>query len=178
MVSDDIIAARDRYMALMLEHGAMRPEAIADGLAETQAELLGIFRSITGTKAHASPGEGEWCMHELAQHAAFTERLIVKLVHHLSRGGTPTADDFKGAGIGMMPEADVRSYAEVLDELESRNAEILEAVRSLPEAPNTEMKLPHPFFGPLNCLEWAGFQRVHDLDHIQHARKIVAAVSG
>jgi hypothetical protein len=177
MVSQDIVDAREQYVALMQEHSSMRPDAIVESLRETQDELLAIFRSVSDKQASVKPAPDEWSMHELALHAAFTERLIAKLVHHISRGGTPSAEDFKGAGIGMMPEEDSRTYGEVLDELASRNADILHAVRELPEAPNTEMKLPHPFFGPLNCLEWAGFQRVHDLDHIQHARKIIAATA-
>ncbi|MEX0750320.1 MAG: DinB family protein, partial [Dehalococcoidia bacterium] len=96
----------------------------------------------------------------------------------LARGTTPPAEDLVGAGIGMIPADDGRPYAEALAELRQRNADLLDAVRSLPDAPNLEMQLPHPFFGPLNCLEWAGFQRVHDLDHIQHARRIIAAFPG
>ena len=87
----------------------------------------------------------------------------------------PPAEDLEGAGIGMMPKEDGRPLGEVLEELGRRNGELLEAVRSLPEEPDVEMKVPHPYFGPLNCLEWAGFQRVHDTDHIQHAEKILAA---
>ena len=66
-------------------------------------------------------------------------------------------------------------FRQVLDDLRDANAGLLESVRSLPPEPDREMRLPHPFFGPLTCLEWAGFQRVHDLDHIQHAQKIIAA---
>jgi hypothetical protein len=56
------------------------------------------------------------------------------------------------------------------------NGALVESLQGLPDEPDMEMKLPHPFFGPLNCLEWAGFQRVHDTDHIQHAGKILAAL--
>jgi hypothetical protein len=115
-------------------------------------------------------------MRELARHAAFTQRLIAKLVHTLARGTMPAPEDFAGAGIGMMPDDDGRSYGDILRELGEMNDALQTAVRELPDDPNVEMKLPHPFFGPLNCKEWAGFQRVHDLDHIQHAQKILAAV--
>jgi hypothetical protein len=77
----------------------------------------------------------------------------------------------------MMPADDGRSYEHVLEDLRARNADLLRAVESLPAQPDVEMRLPHPFFGPLNCLEWAGFQRVHDLDHIQHAHKILATLA-
>jgi hypothetical protein len=47
----------------------------------------------------------------------------------------------------------------------------------MPESPNLELKAAHPFFGMLNCAEWAVFQRVHDEDHAQHAQKIIAATA-
>jgi hypothetical protein len=115
-------------------------------------------------------------MRELSLHALFTEQLMVKLIHHLSRGTTPPAEAFEGAGIGMMPGDDGRAYSAVVRDLATTNAALLAAVRELPDMPNTDLKLPHPFFGPLNALEWAGFQRVHDTDHIQHAQKILAAL--
>jgi hypothetical protein len=177
MVSEDIVAARDEYVAIMSDHGKKDPDAIVASLRETQNELQAVFRSANADQAQREPAPGEWNLLELARHAEFTERLIAKLVHHLARSGTPTAEDFEGAGIGMMPKDDTRDYAQVLDDLARRNEDLLNAVRALPQAPDCEMKLPHPFFGPLNCLEWAGFQRVHDLDHIQHARKIIAAIS-
>jgi DinB superfamily len=176
LISDDIKANRDRYIAIMTEHGTMRPDGIVESLRETQEELLSIFRSATDEQARTKPAPDEWNLHELAVHAVFTERLIAKLIHHASRGTFPSPEDLEGAGIGMMPKSDDRSYAEVLDDLERKNADLLDAVRDLPEQPNTEMRPPHPYFGPLNCREWAGFQRVHDLDHIHHSRKILAAI--
>ena len=64
-----------------------------------------------------------------------------------------------------------------LDLLERDREELF--ARALAADPESRLDgtVNHPFFGPLNCLEWAGFQRVHDLDHIQHARRIIAAVS-
>jgi len=176
MVSEDIQAARDEYLAIMHDHGIKHPDAIVDSLRETQGELLAIFSSVSEERAGRKPAPDEWSLHELAQHAVFTEQLIAKLVHHMARSSTPAPEDFEGAGIGMMPKANDRTYVQVLDDLRLANDVLLDAVRNLPEAPDKEMKLPHPFFGPLNCTEWARFQRVHDLDHIQHARKIIAVV--
>jgi hypothetical protein len=178
LISEDIRANRDRYLGIMHEHGLMSHDAIIESVQHTQADLLGLFRSVSDDVAQIKPAPDEWNMRELAIHAVFTERLIAKIIHHASRGEIPSAEDLEGAGIGMMPkDDDGRSYAQVIDDLERTNFDLLDAVRNLPESPNKEMKLPHPFFGPLTCLEWAGFQRVHDLDHVQHARKILAAVA-
>jgi hypothetical protein len=176
MVSEDIQAAREQYVAIMRDHGTKSPQAIIESVRETQEELLAIYSSASEEQAQRKPAADEWSLHELAMHTVFTERLIAKLIHHIARSSTPSAEDLDGAGIGMMPKNDSRSYRDVLEDIRRTNNDLLAVVRDLPAAPDTEMKLPHPFFGPLTCLEWAGFQRVHDLDHIQHARKILATV--
>ena len=177
VVSEDIQRNRDIYMEIMHEHGTWTPDAIIASVSATQDELLSLFASVPQAQAERNPGPDEWSMLELAQHAAFTERLIAALVRHMARGETPPQEAFEGAGIGMMPSDGPQRYGDVLDELRRMNSDLIDAVRSLPAEPNIEMKLPHPFFGPLNCLEWAGFQRVHDTDHIQHARQILAVVA-
>lgn len=177
MVSEDIQRNRDLYIQVMRDHGTMARDAIVASVTETQAELLSVFDAAAEEVATRKPAPDEWCLRELAMHAEFTERLIAKLIHHAARGELPPAEDLEGAGIGMMPEDDGRSYREILDDLRRANVDLLEAVRSVPDDPDREMTPPHPFFGPLNCLEWAGFQRVHDMDHIKHSRKILAAVS-
>ncbi|MGB2693946.1 MAG: DinB family protein [Dehalococcoidia bacterium] len=177
MVSEDIQAARERYVAIMRDHATKRPDAIIESVRETQEELLAIYSSASEEQAQRKPAPDEWSLHELAVHTVFTERLIAKLIHHIARSSVPPAEDLEGAGIGMMPQDDSRSYRQVLDDLRRTNSDLRDAVRDLPDAPDTEMTLPHPFFGPLSCLEWAGFQRVHDLDHIQHAHKILVTIS-
>ena len=176
LISDDIKRRRDEFMRLMQDHASMGRDEILQSVRETQDELLAIFRSCAEPRASTPPAEGEWSLRDLALHAVFTERLIATLVHHLARGTMPPAEAFAGAGIGMMPDDHGRPFDAIVGELAEMNEAMLTAVRELPDEPNTEMKLPHPFFGPLNSLEWAGFQRVHDTDHIQHARKILSAV--
>lgn len=175
MVSQDIEQRREQYLLMMHDHGTKSREQIIESVRETQAELLGIFSGTSAARAARKPADDEWSLHELALHAVFTERLIAKLIHHAARGANPPAEDLEGAGIGMMPKDNDRTYEEVIDDLRRVNEDLLDAVRGLPEEPDREMKPAHPFFGPLNCLEWAGFQRVHDTDHIQHAEKILTA---
>jgi len=176
MVSEDIIQRKDEYLQVMAEHGAMSPEEIVASVQTTQECMIDVFGRASEAQALHKPAPDEWCLRELALHAVFTERLIAKIIHHGARGAIPPAEDLEGAGIGMMPDDDGRSYAAILDDLRRMNVELLDAVRALPEQPDREMKLPHPFFGPLNCLEWAGFQRVHDTDHLQHAERILASI--
>ena len=68
--------------------------------------------------------------------------------------------------------------SDYIAQLRELNAQLLGEINGMPPEPYLEEKVPHPFFGPLNCKEWAAFQRVHDEDHVQHAQKILAAVGG
>lgn len=177
MVSPEITQRIDEYKLLMRELGAQPPEAIIARVRESQARLLSVLEPVALPAALWKPGADEWCLRELTIHAAFTERLVGKLVHYAARGAPPPAEDLRGAGIGMMPpEGDDRSYAEALDWLRAMNEELVREVRALPDDPDTAMRLPHPIFGPLNCLEWAAFQCVHDTDHTQHAERIRTAM--
>ena len=177
MVSEDIQQRRDEYLQIMHDHGAMPTAQIVESVRASQAQFLAILTAVPEDQALRKPAPEEWSLRELAQHAAFTERLIAKLIHHSARGEAPPPADLEGAGIGMMPSDDGQPYAAILADVDRYNAVLLDAIGALPEAPHLEFRIPHPFFGPLNCLEWAGFQRVHDTDHIQHAQKIIAATS-
>jgi hypothetical protein len=176
MVSPEITQRIDEYKLLMRELGAQPPEAIIARLRESQTRLLSVLEPVALTAALWKPARDEWCLRELTVHAAFTERLVAKLVHHAARSAPPPAEDLRGAGIGMMPEGELPSYAAALDGLRAMNEELVREVRALPDDPDTGMRLPHPIFGPLNCLEWAVFQCVHDTDHLQHAERIRAAI--
>ena len=178
MVSEDIERRREEFLLIMREHGKKSPAEIVASVSETQAALLEVFSSVPEAQAVRRPAPDESCLQELAEHAVFTERLIGKLVHYVARSSMPPAEDLEGAGLGMMPTHAARPYAEIMEDLQRVNAALLSAIENLPKEPDREMKVPHPFFGPLNCLEWAGFQRVHDLDHVQHAEKILAVVRG
>ena len=176
MVSENITRRRDEYMEVMHAHRTKSRAEIIESVRETQEQLLSLFSSRAAEEALRKPAADEWCLRELALHSMFTERLVGKLVHYMSRGSLPPPEDLQGAGIGMMPKNDDREYNAILSDLREANAALLDAIRDLPEEPNVEFLVPHPFFGPLNCLEWAGFERVHDTDHIQHAQTILAGM--
>ena len=53
--------------------------------------------------------------------------------------------------------------------------ELLDFVDSLSPGTTVEAMLDHPFFGPLNCREWAAFQRIHDGDHAGQIEQIKSA---
>jgi hypothetical protein len=168
VIPDDV---RDRVTSYIKHQATKSPQAIADLVSTTQVRFLEIVAPLDHAIVARQPAPDEWSIHDLVRHVISAESGVAKLVHGLARGVRP---DLKGAGIGSMVEAG--SYSGLLDQLRATNEALLDAIAKLPAAPDTQTLAPHPFFGDLNCLEWATFQRVHDADHVQHAEKILAAL--
>ena len=108
------------------------------------------------------------------RHVVGAEEGVARLVEMLARGEKAKRD----AQPGSMVDDDGVSYTALIERLHVANEKMLAAIRGLPADADKETRSPHPFFGELNCYEWAVFQRIHDSDHIQHAQKIVAATGG
>ena len=48
-------------------------------------------------------------------------------------------------------------------------------VVAIPDGPASEATALHPFFGDLNCKEWAAFVYVHSRDHADQIEKVKGA---
>ena len=171
MVSEDVAQRVTGY----IQHQARKPrDTVIDLVSQSQEKYLSVLARIDETQTAVRPAPDEWSQRDLVRHVIGAQDGVRLLVHHLARGETPPPSE-RPRGIGMMIEDDSRSFSALLDELRDVNGAMLQTIRDVPDAPNLELKAPHPFFGPLNCMEWAVFQRVHDEDHAQHAEKIIAA---
>ncbi|MEX2245685.1 MAG: DinB family protein [Dehalococcoidia bacterium] len=169
MVTEDVVA---RVVSYIQHQGAKTPDDLAALVGESQQRLFEVMSGVPEDVATRSPAEGEWSVRQLLLHVIDAERGVTRLVERLARGEEVTREPAPG----VVAADDGRPYAALIDELRAANTGMVEMVRSLTDDRNLTVKAPHPFFGPLNCAEWAAFQRVHDADHIQHAEKILAAV--
>jgi hypothetical protein len=167
---------RDRVVSY-IQHQAQKPQAaILELVEKSQQRYLDVVSKLDDAAASKKPAPDEWSVRELICHVISAQRGVATLVHHLSRGEAPPAsDDTRAPGVGIDDEG--QPFAGLVAELRKTNETMLQAIRELPASPNLDERAPHPFFGPLNCVEWAVFQRVHDEDHIQHAQKILAATA-
>ncbi len=170
MVNDDV---RERVLSYIRHNAAQSPADVAILVGQNQQQLLALVQGLTDEQVGRHPAEGEWCVRELVRHVIASESRVAELVSGLAQGRLPEGR----GGIGMMNEDDGRRYAELVGDLQSTNAKMLAAVGSLSETADLSTVARHPFFGDLNCREWAVFQRVHDGDHIQHVRKILDVVA-
>lgn len=174
MLPESVVERVNSY----IQHQAKKSrESIADLVAHSQIRLLDTVGAQSEADALRRPevkteGETEWCLRELMRHVVAAEASVARVVTLLASGQALPAGDRRA--LGMMRPDDDAPYATIIDELRASNAAMLHAIRSMPAEPNMELTYDHPFFGPLNCVQWAVFQRIHDEDHIQHAQRIIA----
>jgi hypothetical protein len=165
---------RDRVVSYIQHQGTKSPEALVGLVKTSQQRFLDVISEVPDEVAAKTPVPDEWSLRELVRHVLDAEDSVATLVHNLSRGMGPPS----GRGAGRMVEDDGGPFRQFVDQAKALNERMLYAIEGMPADPDLEEKAPHPFFGMLNCKEWAAFQRVHDEDHVQHAEKILAAVRG
>lgn len=170
MVTDDI---RARVTSYIQHQGTKSRDALADLVRTSQERFIDVVSGVSDDIAVKKPAPDEWSVRELTRHVVATERFVADLIWHIARAQQPPP---RPGGLGMTIDDDARPFAGWVADLRDANAKMIETILGLPDAPDTSLTPPHPFFGPLNCREWAAFQRVHDEDHVQHAGKILAAV--
>lgn len=174
MLPQDVI----ERVTIYIQHQAGKSrDAVIDLVRTSQLRYLDVISAIDNAAAAKKPAPEEWSVRELLRHVILAEQDVTALVHDLSRGAIPPPTITGRRSIGAMIDDDARPFNALVGQLRDVNGAMLRAIEGLPDAPNLEMKAPHPFFGPLNCMEWAVFQRVHDEDHVQHAQKILAATA-
>lgn len=164
---------RDRVTSYIKHQGAKSPEAIIDLVRTSQQKYIDIISAVSDDVATKKPAADEWSIRELTLHVLSAQDSVALLVHNLSRNEPPPT----GRGAGQLVEDRGQPFSALVDDVRALNARLLDEIASMPAEPALVPVAPHPFFGPLNCKEWAAFQRVHDEDHVQHAQKILASVS-
>ncbi len=174
MVSEDVIQRVGGY----IRHQATKSRgAIVDMVAANQQRYLEAIGALSDDAANRRPpADGEWCVRELTLHVIATEEYVARAIHHAARGEQPPPRVPPG-GIGMTIPDEGQPFAALVERLRATNEQMLETIRDVPESPDLTVTPEHPFFGPLDCLQWSVFQRIHDEDHIQHAARIIAETS-
>ena len=148
----------------LVEHGHKRLLEIIDGLSEEQATF----------KPSSEEGSGLGTM----QHVVAAKKGVARMCEELARGEQPGGIGGEGQETRKQDGVTGRTYATLAEATAAAvaaNEELIAFVNGLSEASNTEETFDHFLFGPMNCREWAVFQRVHDGDHGGQIEKIKAS---
>jgi hypothetical protein len=166
-------AVRDRVEAYIRREAEKPIPDIAAMIGDSQARLLTCLAGVTAAESAVTTSDEPWSPRDLLRHVIASEDAVTHLVTHMARREAPPP---RPGGIGMMIDDDARSYESLVDQFRESIATNASVVAALETQADTTMTRAHPWFGELNCREWAVFQRVHDEDHIRHAGKMVEAI--
>ena len=165
-VPDDV---KERVLSYIAHQSEKQPEGIAAVVEQGHDQLVGLLEGLSDEQAAFKASAEDWSVLEVLRHVVGSKRGVARRCSVLARGE---------ASASFEPADEVGSFASLSEAraaLDAGHRELLASVRAPTPDANVDVTFDHPFFGPLNCREWAVFQRVHDGDHAGQIEKIKAA---
>jgi hypothetical protein len=151
-----------------VKHQASKSTADLLGLVDRAAGWIEkSLEGVSESQARFCPEPGEWCIADVLRHVEASMRGTARLVSALAAGEKA---DVKG--IEPVVEAGPETLAELRDGVAQSYDEVRAAVAAIPEGAELGATAYHPFFGDLNCREWAAFVYVHSRDHADQIEKV------
>jgi hypothetical protein len=176
-----------RAKTYLREKGTEAPVTqIRERVADAFAALDALLDRVTERQARARPGAGEWSVHEIVDHLVETHpRALEELRALLENRHSPVSPIPAG-----LQSADpwVRSWDDLRAALRRLHADVLDVLARAPDRP-TEARAPIVMVinarradGGVEPRQWieecdwkacAIIFRLHDLDHLAQARKVL-----
>jgi hypothetical protein len=128
------------------------------------------------SKLRWSPGDGEWCLKEIAAHLRDAEQLALRQMNAVTegkRGPIPAWD------IDLLPaERDYRSadLRDLLSELRELRQEVTYLLWRLDDS-DWQAAAEHPYRGHVSIETLARELAQHDLEHLAEVRRVKAAIA-
>lgn len=168
-VTDELRSRIVSYIA----HNAAKPREEIRGLIERQHRtLMNVLEGVTDERSSIRPPGDEWCIKDVLRHVIDGKRMTARLIDRLARGERIEGSVPLGA---QSPESGA-SLGSLIAAAEDAHRALLETLDRLPADIDRGATFEHPFFGPLDALGWAVFQRIHDADHSQQIEAMLAQV--
>ena len=135
-------------------------------MANARFALIDAMQDVNQAQADWSPhpkidpdDEGTWSIGEIMRHVITASPNVAEIIAATANGSTVV----KG------PPGQITAPASDVDELRAQVTRVSERLLSvgnaLPNEVNSEVTVPHAFFGDLPSMAWPLFQAFHDGDH-------------
>ena len=155
-----------------LKHQASKSNADLLTLVDRAAGWIEkSLEGVSESQARFCPAPGEWCIAEVLRHVGTSMRGTARVIESLAAGEKADA-----TGIEPVVEAGPETLAELRRGVARSYDEVRAAIAAIPEGAASGATANHPFFGDLNCKEWAAFIYVHARDHADQIDKVKAAL--
>ena len=169
---------RERVGGSVRHNAEKSNDAIRDLVQQGHEQLINSIAGLTVEQATFKPSAEEWSVLETMTHILEVKVGVVEICEALARGELPEPASAELNDKRMRDGFSVPTFAKPEEASEAAvkaHEGMVAFVDSLSYATNTEITHDHSFVGPLNCREWAVFQRVHDGDHGGQIEKIKAS---
>ncbi len=182
-------AARARAREYLLKNGTQATVSAIRARTGAAIEALERFLDTVPPALAARPAiEGEWTLHEIVDHLVETHRPTLDELWCLLAGQRPPGEPIPA---GLQSKAPLtRPWPWLLGKMKRVHADILEALSAVPPDFTTDARAPLVMVvnvedeagrtGPLAWVEeldWKAYAivlRLHALDHLQQAKKVLA----
>ena len=162
---------KDRVLSYIKHQAAKSAPALRGVVQQGHDQVMGLLAGMSDEQAGFKSSAEEWSVFEVLQHASEAGRRTARGCVALAAGGETN----KIERAGQIKNEPFTSLDQARAALDAGHQELVDFIDTLSPETNVEATLAHPFFGPLNCREWAAFQRVHDGDHAGQIEQITSA---
>lgn len=159
------IAEGKRWLAEVQDES---PDQLAARLKEYEEALNASLEGLSDEQWAYSPAEDQWSIREVCLHVTNSVRGVAMLTNVLAAG----KDGPDTIVMSVKDEDGGASTEEIRAMLKKAFQRSAEATLALSDGFNAEKTTEHPFFGALNCKEWAVFNLMHVSIHIQQIERI------
>jgi DinB superfamily len=161
----------------MLARGSDTSGWVLKALRECSNIIVRELSALDEDELRHSPGEGEWCLKEIAAHLRDAEQLALRQMTAIAEGGRGTLPAWD---VDLLPaERDYRSadLGDLLSELRELRQETTYLLWGLDDRA-WRASADHPYRGPVSIETLARELAQHDLEHLSEVRRVKAQLIG
>jgi hypothetical protein len=193
VTADAEAALRVRVRDYLRDNGTQAPTALIRRRVATAFENLErCLRGVDADRAAQRAWPAEWSLHEIADHVVETHRPSRDELRDLLAGRRPAGPPIPASLQSKNPFA--RPWPAVLDDLARVHAEIVADLGAAPDDWPTDVRarvlvvmnaegtdgaiVPLTWEDEIDWKAYAVFLRLHAIDHLNQARKVIARIEG
>jgi hypothetical protein len=182
--------ARDRARAYVQGKSALTPAEVREQIQKAFDALEAVLTAVHPDRAVMRPLAGEWSLSEIVDHLVETYRPGVDELRCVLAGHRPPGEPIPA---GLQSKAPLlRPWAWLLDELRRTHRDVVDLIAAVPPSFATDARAPIVMVvnvtedgttRPLQWVEeldWKAYAlvswRLHAIDHMKQARKVLAAL--
>jgi hypothetical protein len=192
VTADTEAALRARVRDYLRDNGTLAPTAAIRRRVETAFDNLEKFlRAVDPQRAARRAWPAEWSLHEIADHVVETHRPSRDELRDLLAGRRPAGPPIPASLQSKDPLA--RPWPALLDDLARVHTDIVSDLAAAPDDWPTSVRarvvvvmnadatdgatVPLAWEDEIDWKAYAVFLRLHAIDHLHQARKVLAALS-